>query len=312
MINSDYFTLCTSRIRLIIILTILCPSSIKLEKLSTVRDVEDTKEIYSKIKRPNANKYLSNTERNSATRIITTLRKEGKNDVAAADEVFSDTLFKHGLKYSKEKNHHNKNSSDTIDGVINTNFLNRNDSSVLNLKETVLKYLSLWENWTRVHPIQEKSNSNQDINQTVYLNLADVNPLHIFYNLTNDQNTSLNMDDAYFCANNKILIDENLKYTNEDVPLEYTYPPWKNLTKAEKIKFLQLAQGASLRHGKGTAIGLTLYYVILLILGIPGNLLMCCIILTNSYLITAPNLFLFNIALADIFTLILGKMFFHK
>ena len=81
----------------------------------------------------------------------------------------------------------------------------------------------------------------------------------------------------------------------------------KLLTVKDKTKFLQLAQGASLRHGKAAAIGLTSYYGILLVLGIPGNLLMCFIILANSYMITAPNLFLFNIALADIFTLILGK-----
>ena len=162
---------------------------------------------------------------------------------------------------------------------------------------------------SKAHLRLEKSNHTQNTNQTAYPNLADVNPIHICSNLTIDQNASSHHDDVCLFANNGTLTSENDKYIYENVHLEYRYPPWKNLTKAEKTKILQLAQGSSIPHGIGAAIGLTTYYVILLVLGIPGNLLMCCIILTNSYMRTAPNLFLFNIALADIFTLIFGKTF---
>ena len=312
MTKSDFCTLCTYIPRLLIILTILCPSSIIPEKLSTASNVELSNEIYSKFKQLNATKYLSNIEITSATRIIESTKTEGKKNVDADDEIFSDTLFKHRLKSSKENRHHYNRTSDTTNVFVNTNFQKRNDSSILYLKETVLKYPYLFENWTRVYLKLEKSNSTHNTNQTLYLNLAEANPLHVFCNLTNERNTSSSFDDIYFCANNKALSDGDVKLTNQDVHLEYTYPPWKNLTNAEKIKFLQLAQGASLRHGKGAAVGLTSYYGVLLLLGIPGNLLMCCIILSNSYMITAPNLFLFNIALADIFTLIFGKIIFNK
>ena len=288
------------RIYLPIILAILCPQSIISEKVTTSKNVKVSNQDYSNFKHLNVSKYLGNTDINDATSIIDSKRKERNKYLDDyEDEIFSD-----------------KSSSNTLNVFINeasyANFHNRNNSSSESWKETVLKYLDLWEDWTRAHLRLQQSNSTQSTNQTVYLNLADINPIHIFCNFTNDQNTSSKFDDVYLCSNNQTLMNGNVKYSNEDVHLEYTYPPWKNLTKTEKTKFLQLAQGASLRHGKGAAIGLTLYYGILLVLGLPGNLLMCCIILANSYMMTAPNLFLFNIALADIFTLILGKMFFHK
>ena len=48
---------------------------------------------------------------------------------------------------------------------------------------------------------------------------------------------------------------------------------------------------------------LTIFYGALMAIGIPGNLLTCFIIATNSYMRTPPNFFLFNLAAADLLTL---------
>ena len=85
------------------------------------------------------------------------------------------------------------------------------------------------------------------------------------------------------------------------------YPSWENLTKEEKKAFLNLTLGSPQKYGDKGTYGLGAYYIMLLFVGVPGNVLTCLIILTNSYMRTAPNIFLFNIALADFVTLITGK-----
>ena len=90
------------------------------------------------------------------------------------------------------------------------------------------------------------------------------------------------------------------------------YPPWENLTKEEQRAFLNLTLGSPQMYGRTGTYGLGTYYSALLFIGIPGNGLTCLIILTNSYMRTAPNIFLFNIALADLVTLITGKLMAYK
>ena len=53
---------------------------------------------------------------------------------------------------------------------------------------------------------------------------------------------------------------------------------------------------------------MTVFYGVLFILGVPGNLLTCFIILLNSYMKAPPNYFLFNLAIVDIITLTMGKV----
>ena len=84
-------------------------------------------------------------------------------------------------------------------------------------------------------------------------------------------------------------------------------PPWEDLTSQQKYAILQSALGSPQKYSNGTVSGLSFYYSALLSVGIPGNGLTILIIATNSYMRTAPNIFLLSIALADLLTLTLGK-----
>ena len=56
-----------------------------------------------------------------------------------------------------------------------------------------------------------------------------------------------------------------------------------------------------------TLIPLTITYSIFLIVGISGNLSTCIVIISNEYMRTATNVYLLNLAIADIATLVLSK-----
>ena len=58
-------------------------------------------------------------------------------------------------------------------------------------------------------------------------------------------------------------------------------------------------------HLQGSVI--TTYYVILMLVGIPGNVLTCLIIKANAYMRTPPNYYLANLAAVDLITLVSGK-----
>ena len=60
---------------------------------------------------------------------------------------------------------------------------------------------------------------------------------------------------------------------------------------------------------KSVAVGMTIFYGSLFLLGVPGNFLTCLIIFMNSYMRAAPNYYLFNLAVADILTLSIGKLY---
>ena len=54
-------------------------------------------------------------------------------------------------------------------------------------------------------------------------------------------------------------------------------------------------------------VGVTLFYILLLLAGFPGNLMTCIIILYNSNMMSPTNCFLLNLAIVDLMTLITGK-----
>ena len=56
-----------------------------------------------------------------------------------------------------------------------------------------------------------------------------------------------------------------------------------------------------------TLIPLTITYSIFLVVGISGNLATCIVIISNEYMRTATNVYLLNLAIADIATLVLSK-----
>ena len=53
---------------------------------------------------------------------------------------------------------------------------------------------------------------------------------------------------------------------------------------------------------------MTVFYATLFLMGVPGNFLTCLIIFMNSYMRASPNYYLFNLAVADILTLSIGKI----
>ena len=190
---------------------------------------------------------------------------------------------------------------------------NINSDGINNTSTTWFKIISdyfvLSENVSRYLGIEHGLDGVSIVNQTLYHNLTRNDPIFIFSNPSHNQNITIKFDTQYPLELNNTIISEYLN-RNLTVPnIDFVYPPWDKLNKTEKNKFLQLAQGSSRRYGDGPSTGLTFYFFILLCLGVPGNLVTCCIILSYSYMRTAPNLFLLNIAIADIFTLILGKAF---
>jgi neuromedin U receptor 1 len=56
-----------------------------------------------------------------------------------------------------------------------------------------------------------------------------------------------------------------------------------------------------------TLIPITVIYVLTFIMGVFGNVTTMVVILTNQYMQTATNYYLFNLAVADMTTLVVGQ-----
>ena len=56
-----------------------------------------------------------------------------------------------------------------------------------------------------------------------------------------------------------------------------------------------------------TLLPLTIIYTIFLVVGVCGNITTCIVIVNNKYRRTATNVYLLNLAITDISTLLLGK-----
>ena len=61
-----------------------------------------------------------------------------------------------------------------------------------------------------------------------------------------------------------------------------------------------------------TLLPLTFIYSVFLIVGVFGNLSTCIVIISNEYMRTATNVYLLNLAIADIATLVISKYFGYK
>lgn len=73
-------------------------------------------------------------------------------------------------------------------------------------------------------------------------------------------------------------------------------------------EFIEANLGAN-QVNWATLISLTVTYTIFLVIGVLGNLATCVVILSNEYLRNATNVYLTNLAIADILTLIVGMPF---
>ena len=58
-----------------------------------------------------------------------------------------------------------------------------------------------------------------------------------------------------------------------------------------------------------TLLPLTVIYSLFLVVGVCGNLATCMVIMSNEYMRTATNVYLTNLAIADIATLVISKIF---
>ena len=85
------------------------------------------------------------------------------------------------------------------------------------------------------------------------------------------------------------------------------YESWKNIPREQKRIYLSKELGHPQRYSHAVTMSLVVYYGGLLLLGIPGNVLTCLIILTNPYMRTAPNIYLLNLAVVDLVTLTMSK-----
>ena len=81
---------------------------------------------------------------------------------------------------------------------------------------------------------------------------------------------------------------------------------WHTLSAQDKVAYLEKLLGPVQSEGTWPVV-LSAAYTLFFLLGVPGNFMTCLIILMNSYMWASPNYFLFNLAVTDILTLIIGK-----
>lgn len=155
----------------------------------------------------------------------------------------------------------------------------------------------------------ESDNNITDVVSSLYSLLSVVT------NSSGAANTSISLSDIILSHHLSSIIRQQNKSKNNETRRQLNQsqklylPPWKNLTQIQKSAILKSALGEPQKYSNSTVIGLSTYYGAILSVGIPGNALTLLIILTNSYMRTAPNIFLLNVALADLLTLTLGKYF---
>ena len=80
-----------------------------------------------------------------------------------------------------------------------------------------------------------------------------------------------------------------------------------NISDAENISALIKEVLGDTQINQESLFTLTVIYTILFIVGVFGNLSTCIVILTNEYMRTPTNVYLFNLAVADIATLVFSK-----
>ena len=81
---------------------------------------------------------------------------------------------------------------------------------------------------------------------------------------------------------------------------------WNELTSKEQTELLLQALGPQTKYGDKKVLIPTVFYSTVSFLGFPGNLLTCLTICKNAYMKTAANWLIFNLAITDLVTLLLG------
>ena len=152
----------------------------------------------------------------------------------------------------------------------------------------------------------------------------NINPTHQIMEIIDPNDWDSLLQNITFYPNETLPIDQNwgdIPWLDANstifLPTHPTWnhlplPPlvqrnWSDLNQTEKDDYF-FRHRYPKRYDKDTALPMTVFYGVLFILGVPGNLLTCFIILLNSYMKAPPNYFLFNLAIVDIITLTMGKV----
>ena len=86
---------------------------------------------------------------------------------------------------------------------------------------------------------------------------------------------------------------------------------WKSLNKTTQEDYLEFILGKKERYNTTALKSLTFYYLMIIFVGVIGNVLTAWVITISSALQTPSNYFLCNLAVIDLITLLLGKQYFH-
>ena len=82
---------------------------------------------------------------------------------------------------------------------------------------------------------------------------------------------------------------------------------WKHLNHTTKEEYLEFILGKKEKYSSIAGKALTSYYIIIIFVGMIGNVLTAWVITISPALQTPSNYFLCNLAIVDIVTLLLGK-----
>ena len=182
------------------------------------------------------------------------------------------------------------------------------DGILKNISDEGQVRLSDWYNYMNGYP---KRNGSENRNHTttdigVFSNISRVVTL----------NCTTQINNPLFSVDGHLIEHPNLSTPYINYPLNimnhpnYPFPPWENLTLEQQTQFVMTQLGNPQRYTPSVTTTLGVYYGGLLVIGLLGNLLTSLIILTNSYMRTAPNMYLLNLAVVDIITLIISKLTF--
>ena len=82
---------------------------------------------------------------------------------------------------------------------------------------------------------------------------------------------------------------------------------FKKLNSTTKDQIFEEIIGPRQRHDDYLRSGITSYYSLIIVIGVAGNILALWVIIKSPVLQTPSNLFLFNLAIVDLITLLLGN-----
>ena len=180
-----------------------------------------------------------------------------------------------------------------------------NDRILKNTSGEVQVRLADWYNYMNGYPNhngpESRNHTTTDISGSP--NISRV----VTINCTTQTNNPL------FSVNGQLIehLNQSTPHINDPLNImtapHYPFPPWENLTVEQQHQFIMTQLGNPQRYTPSVTTTLGLYYGGLLVIGLLGNLLTSLIILTNSYMRTAPNMYLLNLAVVDIITLIISK-----